>query len=56
VCHVSQLGSCILRRRRRLNARELDALGFVDPIDKVVDPLVYRGSDVTLQFADRDDL
>jgi hypothetical protein len=31
-------------------------LGFVDPIDKVVDPLVYRGSNVTPQSADRDDL
>ncbi len=43
------MASCRARRMRNL-------LGFVNPIDKVVDPLVDRRSDVSIKSADRDDL
>ena len=47
-----------LRARWRLGeARRIrNLLGFVDPIDKVVDPFVDRRSDVSIKSADRDDL
>ena len=44
---VARLGDT--RRLRNL-------LGFVNPIDKIVDPFVDRRSDVSLKSADRDDL